>query len=310
MDRRFPCLLVVFPTLLLTSCAGSDRSRRDLIHDPFPEAQAELRELLATIIRDAETGNANGLRDSHLKSDKFTKFGGRKYERLDFAHTVAGETANITKGQDYKYDVSDLKIDVFGEVAIMTYYGHVTRKVDDDPVEYSWRQTLVFLDTPDGWKIIHEHQSRKEYDLAHYTFPEAQAELRAVLAEIVRDAESANVRRLRAGHLQSDKFTKFSGRSFERQTVDQCNESEAAFFTSLLDLRFEMKDLKIDVFGDVAVVTCYNHASYVLDSKPRSVIARNTLVFLKTADGWKIVHEHVTPKAWFDGAQARAAEDK
>ena len=61
----------------------------------------------------------------------------------------------------------------------------------------------------------------------------------------------------------------------------------------------EMKDRKIDVFGDIAIMTCYNHFSYSVEGNREERVARNTLVFLRTADGWKIVHEHVTPKACF-----------
>ena len=159
MNKRYGFSALVLSTLLLASCAAT----HDLAHYPYPEAQAELREVLNSIIHDAQTANAVGLREGHLISDKFTKFGGRLYERLDFEQTVAGETGNITTGKDFTYEVEDLKIDVFDDVAIMTYYGRVKRIVDGKPVRYSFRQTLVFLNTSDGWKIIHEHQSRKEY---------------------------------------------------------------------------------------------------------------------------------------------------
>ena len=43
----------------------------------------------------------------------------------------------------------------------------------------------------------------------------------------------------------------------------------------------------------------YNHHSYKDNSKLKQGVARNTLVFLDTAEGWKIVHEHITPKACF-----------
>ncbi len=159
MSKSFVRLAPTLSLLLLASCAAT----HDIAHYPFPEAQAELREVLKTIIHNAQTANAVGLREGHLRTDKFTKFGGRLYERLDFEQTVAGETANITTGKDYTYEVKDLKIDVYDVVAIMTYFGHVTRMVDGEPVRYSFRQTLAFLNTSDGWKIIHEHQSRKEY---------------------------------------------------------------------------------------------------------------------------------------------------
>ena len=69
----------------LMGCATT----RDIAHYPFPEAQAELREVLDGIIHDSETANVVGLRDIHLKSEKFTKFGGGEiYERMDYEQCV------------------------------------------------------------------------------------------------------------------------------------------------------------------------------------------------------------------------------
>ena len=126
--------------------------------------------------------------------------------------------------------------------------------------------------------------------------PEAQAELREVIQTIVDDDMKANIEGLQAIHLKSDKFTKFGPREFDRQDVASADESEAAFFSSVEDLTMEVKDLKIDVFGDVAVATYYPHVTFVRDGEKTSTSGRQTLVFLKTPGGWKIVHEHGTPK--------------
>jgi ketosteroid isomerase-like protein len=74
------------------------------------------------------------------------------------------------------------------------------------------------------------------------------------------------------------------------------NESEAAYIRSVSYLHYEVEDLKIDVFGDVGIVTYYPHVSFVKDGEEMSGIGRQTLVFLKTETGWKIVHEHGTPR--------------
>jgi len=141
--------------------------------------------------------------------------------------------------------------------------------------------------------------SIRHRDLAHYPFPEAQEEINATLDAMINDVETASLQRLRDGHLDSTKFTKFGG-TFERIGLDQCNEQEAAGVTSVQDLKFEMRDRKIDVFGNVAIMTCYNHFSYDDGGERKQRIARNTLVFLRTANGWKIIHEHVTPKKCFE----------
>ena len=127
-------------------------------------------------------------------------------------------------------------------------------------------------------------------------YAEFQAELQAALEEIYDDAMVANLEGLRASHLNSPKFTKFGPRSFERQTVEQTNSSEASFFSSISELNVELKDVKIDVFGDVAITTFYPHYSLIKDSEVVEGISRQTLVFLKTEQGWKIIHEHGNPK--------------
>jgi len=142
--------------------------------------------------------------------------------------------------------------------------------------------------------------SAKKNNLASYPFPEAQEEIHATLDAIIKDVETGNIRGLRDSHLKSAKFTKFGGNDFERMNLDQCNEDEASVVKPMQDIHFEIKDRKIDVFGDVAIMTCYNHFSFRDSGERKQRIARNTLVFLKTTDGWKIVHEHVTPKACFD----------
>lgn len=140
------------------------------------------------------------------------------------------------------------------------------------------------------------NRNQTEQDLANDPFPEAQAELREVVESIGKDVMTANIEGLQAIHLQSEKFTKFGPRSFGRQGVTSTNESEADYFSSISNLNYEVKELKIDVFGDIGIVTYYPHVSFVKDGEEKSGSGRQTLVFLKTANGWRIVHEHGTPK--------------
>jgi ketosteroid isomerase-like protein len=59
-------------------------------------------------------------------------------------------------------------------------------------------------------------------------------------------------------------------------------------------MTYRADDLKIDVFGDIGIVTYYPRVSFVKEGETRLVNGRQTLVFLKTDQGWKIVHEHGT----------------
>jgi len=158
VTRRTALLLAFLPLL---SCSEQQQAPPDLVSDPFPEAQAELRAAVESIAMDAMTGNVEGLQAVHLQSDKFTKFGPRRFERQDVATTNEEEADYFTSINNLKYEVKDLKIDVFGDIGVVTYYPHVSFVKEAVQKEGSGRQTLVFLKTPDGWKIVHEHGTPK-----------------------------------------------------------------------------------------------------------------------------------------------------
>ena len=133
-------------------------------------------------------------------------------------------------------------------------------------------------------------------DMVSEIYPEAQNELREVINSIYKDAETSNLEGLKASHLLSDKFTKFGPRSFERQDVESTNESELAHFGSISNFKAKAKDLKIDVFGDIGIATFYPHVSFEKDGEEKTGSGRQTFVFLKTSEGWKIIHEHGTAR--------------
>ena len=144
--------------------------------------------------------------------------------------------------------------------------------------------------------IVFSCETNPKPDLIKNPFTKEKAEIQEVIKSIVKDAETANIVGLKKAHLVSDKFTKFGPRSFDRQDVASTNESEAAFFGSISNFKQEIRDLKIDVFGDIGIATYYPHVSFVQDGNEKIGSGRQTLVFLKTSKGWKIIHEHGTPK--------------
>lgn len=143
--------------LVLTGCDPAPSAEQASIDDRLPQAQAELRAVIDSIAADIMTANISGLQGIHLDSDKFTKFGPRQFERQDVAATNASEAAFFSSISNANYEVEDLKIDVFGDVGIATYYPRVSFERDGEAVRVTGRQTLVFLNTQDGWKIVHEH---------------------------------------------------------------------------------------------------------------------------------------------------------
>ncbi|UCD62167.1 MAG: nuclear transport factor 2 family protein [Flavobacteriaceae bacterium] len=154
-------LIITLLFLSFSSCSEKKSDQVDLINNNFMESQNELKEVVNTIVKDAETTNLEGLKNSHLVSDKFTKFGPRGFERQNVDDTNESELAFFGTISNYEEEVKDLKIDVFGEVGIATYYRFVSFEQDHEKKNVNLRQTLVFLKTNEGWKIIHEHGNRR-----------------------------------------------------------------------------------------------------------------------------------------------------
>ncbi len=125
-------ILITLLLLILSSCSEKKSDQVDLVNEIFPETQNELREVINSIVKDSETANLEGLKASHF-----------------------GSISN------FKAEVKDLKIDVFGDIGIATYYPHVSFEKDGEEITGSARQTLVFLKTSEGWKIIHEHGTKR-----------------------------------------------------------------------------------------------------------------------------------------------------
>lgn len=162
MNKHHFVFLASLLLILIASCSEKKSNPVDIINDSFPDAQAELREVIESIMEDNENANIKGLRASHLVSDKFTKFGPRNFERQDVESTNETESAHFSSISNFKAELKDLKIDVFGDVGIATYYPHVSFEKDGEVITGSGRQTLVFVNTVEGWKIVHEHGTARE----------------------------------------------------------------------------------------------------------------------------------------------------
>ena len=161
MNMKITCLAVVgfLAFQMAAGCASTptQTSTRDLVHDPFPEAEEEVRATMRKIHQDVVIGNVGALRSHHLNSPKFSKFGPRRHERQTFEETSESEASFFTSITDFTVDPKDMKVDVFGDVAVMTYYPHVTFKKDGKKMKGNGRQTAVFVKTTEGWLIAHEH---------------------------------------------------------------------------------------------------------------------------------------------------------
>ncbi len=63
----------------------------------------------------------------------------------------------------------------------------------------------------------------------------------------------------------------------------------------IADPSVDMKDLAVNVFGDVAIATYNGHFVGQLKGNPIALDQQATMVFARVGDDWKIVHEHFSP---------------
>ena len=138
-------------------------------------------------------------------------------------------------------------------------------------------------------------QTSNTVDLINNEFPEAKAEVMQTFGEIAQSIKDGDIDRLISYHAYGPKFTEF--KNGEPHNGGEANETyERNLFGSVTEVvKFDAKDLQIAVYGDVANLTF--HSDFQLKFGEDLVVVNDqiTLLFVKTADGWKMVHEHHSP---------------
>ena len=155
MKTRLTLTLIMIIGLLLTSC----KSKVDLVNDEFPEEQEEVINTFVAIANSIKEGDVDKLIAFHAYSPKFTEFKNgepRNGAKENEAHerNVFGSVTEVVK-----FDAKDLKVAVYGDVANVTFQSDFQLKFGDDLVVVNDQITLLFVNTDDGWKMVHEHHS-------------------------------------------------------------------------------------------------------------------------------------------------------
>lgn len=133
-------------------------------------------------------------------------------------------------------------------------------------------------------------------DIIHDQFVKEQREIDERLSEILDAVKAKDFERLAAYHLHSPKFTKFNDiEPTRRLDIDENNRAEQEELEAVDHFDGTIHELKIDVFGPVAVVTGNLEYTYEADGESGSNTIRMTLVFANDGQDWKIAHEHLSP---------------
>lgn len=135
-----------------------DQTGNDLITNEFQEAQIEIQEVLDGIFASIQDKDADKLISYHAYGSKFTEFRDSepRFNSQDNETFERGLVGAITR---FDYNLGDLKIAVYGEVAVVTFHADFRPTIGEDVLQIWESTTLVFVKTAGGWKITHEHHS-------------------------------------------------------------------------------------------------------------------------------------------------------
>lgn len=151
--------IILFLPFLVISCNSGKTEDPEIISDQDIEKAEGLRETVYKVWEDANNGNISALKAAHLDSPKFSKFGPRIAERQNLESTNESEEEHFSTIKDVDLRIEDLKIDIFQNVGIATFYNIYSFTKNQTTTKGKGRVTLVFVQTEEGWKIAHEHSS-------------------------------------------------------------------------------------------------------------------------------------------------------
>lgn len=135
----------------------------------------------------------------------------------------------------------------------------------------------------------------KYVDLINTEFPEEKQEVLNTFGEIAQSIIDGDMDKLISFHAYGDKFTEF--KNGEPRNGGTANEEyERNVFGSITEvIAFNADDLKVAVYGDVANLTFHSDFQLMFGTDLVVVNDQITLLFVKTNNGWKMVHEHHSP---------------
>lgn len=142
--------------IVLISC-NPPAPNTDIINEPFPEIQTEIKALVIDIFKDGAGKNLEALDAYHLNSPKFT--------RVEDSGLLSYEEGKVLEENFYgnadilNYNVHNHKVDVYGDIAISSFHIDMKAIVESDTIDRKAKASLTFAKNNGEWKIVHEHIS-------------------------------------------------------------------------------------------------------------------------------------------------------
>ena len=152
MKTKFTLVLILF-CFVLTNCKEKVQSveveevKVDLLNDEFPESKEAISKTMDSIVQSIKDGDIDRLISFHAYSPKFTEFKNGEprnsgAENEEFERGVFGSVTEVVK-----FDMNDLNIAVYGDVANVTLHSDFHLKFDEDLAVVNDQISLLFLNT-------------------------------------------------------------------------------------------------------------------------------------------------------------------
>lgn len=152
-------ILPLFALFLVCSC-GKEHVSKKINQAMYPKEQQEVTATLTRIFDLARTKQLDSIEDYHLYGPKFTKFNdGGSASRQDAELCKKSERELFKALSEFDYSIENLKVDVFDDMAIATFFINVAFKVNGSSGTAKSRGTVVLVKAGKKWKITHEHFS-------------------------------------------------------------------------------------------------------------------------------------------------------
>ena len=174
MKTKLLLTVILTSFIFLTGCSDNDDSvQESVINQTYPQEQAEVLETFGAIAQSITDGAGKGyygefmdqLISFHTYGDKFVEFnGGQSFDSVGNEHNerqLFGE--DIEEGGVIQFAAvpGTLKVAVYyGNVANLTFTSDfILKHKTYGEITVNNLITLLFVNTDDGWKMVHEHHS-------------------------------------------------------------------------------------------------------------------------------------------------------
>ncbi|QQG48586.1 MAG: nuclear transport factor 2 family protein [archaeon] len=133
----------------------------------FTGSKKEVAAVIRAFFEAGKNKDIPSLPTFHSDFESFTKFDENPpYTRQNSEEAFMYEQAAFANISDYEYQIDALRIDLFGDTSVATFYLMYKGMFVNDysfegsPVSSKARVTMVLRRGPQGWRIAHEHFSK------------------------------------------------------------------------------------------------------------------------------------------------------